>query len=151
MANLIRMHLLTTNYVFVNQWGFQKGKSTTLALLSTVRQWHLYLEDHKEVYATFLDLQKAFDGVPHCLLINKLSNIGLNNFVLCWICSYLSDRRQKVILNDCSSISSDVMSGVPQGSVMGPLLFLLYIIILLFWKKSLCLLEQNSYFMQTIL
>ena len=65
--------------------------------------------------------------IPHCLLINKLSNIGLNNFLLRWICSYLSDRRQKVILNGCSS---DVMSGVPQGSVMGSLLFLLYIIVL---------------------
>ena len=75
MANLIRKHVLTTNHVFVNQWGFQKGKPTTLALFSTVHQWHLYLEDHKEV---FLDLQKAFDSVPGRLLINKLSNTGLN-------------------------------------------------------------------------
>ena len=75
MANLIRKHLLTTNHVFVNLWGFQKEKSTSLALLSTVHQWHLYLEDIKEVYATFLNLQKAFDIVLHRLLIKKLSNI----------------------------------------------------------------------------
>ena len=80
------------------------------------------------MYATFLDLQKAFDSVPHRLLINKLSNIGLNYFVLCWICSYLPDQRQRVVLNGCSAISHDVMSGIPQGFVLGPLLFLLYII-----------------------
>jgi len=80
MANLIKMHLLTTNHVFVNPWGFQKGKSTIHALLSTVHQWHLYLEDHK-VYATFLDLQEAFDSVPHRLLINKLSNINVSNCI----------------------------------------------------------------------
>ena len=74
MVNLIRKHLLTINHVFVNQCGFQKGKSITLALLSAVYQWHLYLEDHKEVYDTSLDLQKAFDSAPHHLLINKLSN-----------------------------------------------------------------------------
>ena len=58
MAKLIKEHLHTTNDSFVNQWGFQKGKSTTHALLSTVHQWHLYLVEHKEVYATFLDLKK---------------------------------------------------------------------------------------------
>ena len=57
MAKLIKEHLHTTNHSFVNQWGFQKGKSTTLALLSTVHQWHLYLVEHKKVYATFLDLK----------------------------------------------------------------------------------------------
>jgi len=79
MANLIRKHLLAINHVFVNQWGLQKERSTTLALLSAVHQWHLYFEDHKEVYDTFPDLQKAFDSVPHHLLINKLSN-NLNSW-----------------------------------------------------------------------
>ena len=92
-----------------------------------VHQWHLYLEDHREVYATFLDLKKAFDNVPHRLLSNKLSDIGLHNHITHWICSYLTDRRQEVVLNGHSSTSCDVMSGVPYGSVLGPLLFVLYI------------------------
>ena len=86
-----------------------------------------YLEDHKEVYATFLGLKKAFDTVPHRLLINKLSDIGLNNFIICWVCSYLTDRKQVVILDGSSSARCNVASGVSQGSVLGLLLFLLYI------------------------
>ena len=105
VASLIRDHLLITNHPFVNQWGFQKGKSTTLALLSTIHQWHL--QDHAEVYATFLDLRKA---VPHLPLIDKLSDIGLN---ICWICSYLTEHRQVVVLSGCSSSSCKVTSGVP--------------------------------------
>ena len=77
------------------------------------------LEEHKEVYSTFLHLIKAFDTVPHYLLINKLSDIGLSSFIICWICFYLTDRKQVVVLNACSSAECNVTSGVSQGSVLG--------------------------------
>ena len=76
----------------------------------------LHLKSTRRLYSTFLDLIKAFDTVPHHLLINKLSDIGLSSFIICWICFYLTDRKQVVVLNACSSAECNVTSGVSQGS-----------------------------------
>ena len=80
-----------------------------------------------EVCAIFLDLRKAFDSVPHRKVVEKLVATGLNPYILRWIISYLSNRSQYVVLNGARSPTTDVISGVPQGSVLGPLLFLVYI------------------------
>ena len=85
------------------------------------------LEKGLEVGAVFLDLRKAFDTVPHQLLLEKLVNYGFDQNIITWVCSYLTGRKQHVVCGGESSSNAPVLSGVPQGSVLGPLLFLLYI------------------------
>ena len=73
------------------------------------------------------DLRKAFDSVPHRLLVDKLTSLGLSAHIISWITSYLTNRKQHVVVGGESSQDAPVLSGVPQGSVLGPLLFLVYI------------------------
>ena len=75
----------------------------------------------------FLDLSKAFDSVPHVLLLHHLKDTGLNPYIVQWIAFYLLNRKQYVVVQGESSTNTSVVSGVPQGSVLGPLLFLSYI------------------------
>ena len=113
--------------ISVRQWGFQPKKSTTAALLKTFNDWALALDNHKEVCAVFFDIRKAFDSVPHRYLLQKLIDAGINSFILRWVTSYLCGRLQYVIVNGQRSSTSVVVSGVPQGSVLAPLLFLIYV------------------------
>ena len=80
-----------------------------------------------EIGAIFFDFKKAFDTVPHLPLLEKLEQLGLDPCIVTWIHNYLAERRQAVVLNGASSQSAHVISGVPQGSILGPLLFLIYI------------------------
>ena len=85
------------------------------------------LDSGLETCAVFFDFRKAFDSVPHCKLISKLQSFQLNPALVRWICNYLSGRFQRVVVDGAISQATPVISGVPQGSVLGPLLFLLYI------------------------
>ena len=109
------------------QWGFQAKKSTVSALLHTTHAWLHHLENGSEIGAIFFDFKKAFDRVPHLPLLSKLEKIGLDSHIILWIHNYLAERQQRVVVNGAASHLSQVISGVPQGSILGPLLFLIYV------------------------
>ena len=115
---------LTTNHPLSNyQWGFQPGKSTVSALIECTHDWFLHLDKHREIGAVFFDFKKAFDTVPHQPLLYKLLWLNLDSCITTWIHNYLADRYQRVVINGECSLASQVLSGVPQGSIFGPLLF----------------------------
>ena len=109
------------------QHGFVKHKSCFTNLLESHNTWTGTLDMGLGVDVTYLDYSKAFDLVPHLRLISKLQAHGIKGDLLKWISNFLIGRQQKVILNGNSSQWIDVTSGVPQGSVLGPLLFILYV------------------------
>ena len=117
------------NPISDNQWGFStKGKSTVGALLTAVDNWHQSLQAKMDVCAVFFDLKKAFGSVPHRLLLLKLSTLGIESLsIVQWIASYLCQKQQAVFVEGSSLSYLPILSDVPQGSVLGPLLFLTYI------------------------
>ena len=115
------------NILIENQFGFQKNKSTELALQSVINNIINTSETKETGYCIFLDFAKAFDTVNHDILISKLSHYGIRGTSLNWFKSYLNNRRQHTEINGILSDIDTIRCGVPQGSVLGPLLFLLYI------------------------
>ena len=110
-----------------SQYGFRANRSTSSALLELVEDITTALDKNKYTVGVFIDLRKAFDTIDHTLLLKKLEHYGIRGIVNKWLCSYLSKRKQYVEIDQESSNLLDVLCGVPQGSVLGPLLFLLYI------------------------
>ena len=113
--------------IFKNQFGFRKGHSTSHAITALTEIVRSSLDKTEFSAAVFLDFQKAFDTVDHNILLQKLCHYGVRGVALKVFESYLKNRSQCVVINDAQSNYHEVKHGVPQGSVLGPLMFIIYI------------------------
>ena len=123
----ITRYLDEQKLITVHQHGFVRRKSCQTNLLEMFEDCTKMLDDGENLDIVYLDFQKAFDTVPHCRLIKKLCGYGIKGDLLNWIKAFLTDRMQQVVINNSSSCYGSVTSGVPQGSVLGPVLFILYV------------------------
>ena len=131
LERLVQVQL--TNYLKSNdilseaQSGFRKNHSTISALIKVTDDWLTAIDQGLLTGAVFIDLRKAFDTVDPSILLKKLSNVGVSDNCLSWFQSYLTGRRICTVINSSTSEESSIDYGVPQGSILGPLLFVIYI------------------------
>ena len=123
----IMSHLEGNSILTDAQHGFRSKRSCETQLIATVQDLARNMSDGKQTDAILLDFAKAFDKAPHRRLLNKLHYYGLRGPTLSWIEDFLSGRKQHVLVDGTTSLEAELTSGVPQGIVMGQLLFLVFI------------------------
>ena len=120
-------YFVKENIISPQQFAFRKGHSTYIALLEMQDKISDSLDRNEFAMGIFFDLSKAFDTVNHTILLSKLEHYGIRGIAQQWLLQYLENRTQYVLYEGYQSVLKTIRCGVPQGSILGPLLFLIYI------------------------
>ena len=155
ILNHLENFIESNNILYDNQFGFRKNHSTTHAIITLVEKVSKALDTGKIVVGVYLDLKKAFDTIDHQIVFKKLYAIGIRGNIHDWFKSYLNNREQFVSYNNVQSETKPISHGVPQGSILGPLLFIIYLndfsrasdilFSILFADDTTVLIEGSSY------
>ena len=124
----ILLSTVCANHIELDQFAYRKGHNSTMALLKSQHNWLKWLDGNADFVRIFsFDFSKGFDSVSHRILVSKLRDVDINPHILNWLISFISNRKQRVVVDNIITEYIDITRGVPQGAVLGPILFSLMI------------------------